>query len=234
MAINVNTVYRTVLSLANREQRGFVTPDQYNRLARLAQLDLFEKAFFDYNRFLTRQEGNTVNDEYANLAKATKEKIDVFSTSSTLSFNASGTAAVPSNFYKCIMISTGTRGVEVQEVQKSDLPQINSSKLTAPSSSYPVYYREADNIKILPTSTSSATLDYIFKPADPIWGFTTGATYGDIAYASGSSVNFQLHDSEEVPLIIKILSYVGVTIKDPSVVQAAKQEEIQKINQENT
>ncbi len=233
MAINVNTVYRTVLSLANREQRGFITPDQYNRLARLAQLDLFEKAFFDYNRFLTRQEGNTVNDEYANLVKTTKEKIDVFSTSSTLSFS-SGIAAVPSNFYKCIMISTGTRGLEVQEVQKSDLPQINSSKLTAPSSSYPVYYKEGTNIKILPTSISSATLDYIFKPADPTWGFTTGATYGDIAYASGSSVNFQLHDSEEVPLIIKILAYAGITIKDPSIIQAAKQEEIQKINQENT
>ena len=221
MAINVNTVYRTVLSLANREQRGFVTPDQYNRLARLAQLDLFEKAFFDYNRFLTRQEGNTVNDEYANLAKATKEKIDVFSTSSTLSFNASGTAAVPSNFYKCIMISTGTRGVEVQEVQKSDLPQINSSKLTAPSSSYPVYYREADNIKILPTSTSSATLDYIFKPADPIWGFTTGATYGDIAYASGSSVNFQLHDSEEEALVTRILQLSGIIIESPGLVEIA-------------
>ena len=61
------------------------------------------------------------------------------------------------------MISTGTRGLEVQEVQKSDLPQINSSKLTAPSSSYPVYYKEGSNIKILPTDISSATLDYIFK-----------------------------------------------------------------------
>ncbi len=78
MAINVNTVYRTVLSLVNREQRGFLTPDQYNRLARMAQLDLFEKAFFDYNRYLTRQETSKINDEYANLAKATKENIDVF------------------------------------------------------------------------------------------------------------------------------------------------------------
>ncbi len=233
MAINVNTVYRTVLSLANREQRGFMTPDQYNRLARMAQLDLFEKAFFDYNRYLTRNETGSINDEYANLVKTTKEKIDVFSTSSTLTFS-SGIAAVPSNFYKCIMVSTGTRGLEVQEVQKSDLPQINSSKLTAPSSSYPIYYKEGSNIKILPTTISSATLDYLFKPADPTWAFTTGATYGDMAYASGSSVNFQLHDSEEVPLIIKILAYAGVTIKDPNIVQVAKQEEVQKINQENT
>ena len=75
MAINVNTVYRTVLSLLNREQRGFMTPDQYNRFARMAQLDLFEKSFSDYNRYLTRKETGTINDEYANLAKSTK-KVD--------------------------------------------------------------------------------------------------------------------------------------------------------------
>ncbi len=217
----------------NIEQRGFLTPDQFNRVGRLAQLDLFEKAFIDYNRYITRQENNTINDEYANLVKSTKEKIDVFSTSATLTFS-SGVAAVPTNLYKCIMISTSSRGTQVQEIQKSDLPQINSSKLTAPSTSYPVYYRQGDFFNILPTSISSATIDYTYKPSDPNWAFTSGATYGDMQYASGSSTNFSLHDSEEVPLIIKILAYAGVTIKDPNVVQAAKQEEIQKINQENT
>jgi len=86
----------------------------------------------------------------------------------------------------------------------------------------------------LPATISTATLDYLFKPADPSWAFTTGATYGDMAYSSGSSINFQLHNSEEVPLIIKILALAGVSIKDPNVVQVAKQEEVQKINQENT
>ena len=233
MAINVNTVYRTVLSLLNREQRGFLTPDQYNRFARMAQLDLFEKSFVDYNRYLTRKETGTINDEYANLAKSAKEKIDLFSTSSTLSFS-SGIATTPANLYKCLMISTSSRATAVQEIQKSDLPQITSSKLTTPSTSFPIYYKEGSSIYILPDSISSATLDYIFKPTDPRWAFTSGATYGDMAYSSSNSINFQLHDSEEVPLIIKILSLAGVTIKDPNVVQIAKQEEVQKINQENT
>jgi hypothetical protein len=132
------------------------------------------------------------------------------------------------------MISTSSRATAVQEIQKSDLPQITSSKLTAPSTSFPIYYKEGSNIYILPNTISSATLDYIYKPTDPNWAFTSGATYGDMAYSSSNSINFQLHDSEEVPLIIKILSLAGVTIKDPNLVQIAKQEEVQKINQENT
>ncbi len=233
MAINVNTVYRTVLSLLNREQRGFMTPDQYNRFARMAQLDLLGQAFLDYNRYLTRKETGTINDEYANLAKLAKEKIDIFSTSATLSFT-SGIAAAPTNLYKCIMISTGSRAVEVIEIQKTNLPQITSSKLTAPSTSYPIYYKQGSNIYILPSTISSATLDYIYKPIDPVWAFTTGSTYGDMQYSSTNSIDFSLHDSEEVDLIIKILLLAGVTIKDPNVVQVAKQEEVQKINQENS
>jgi len=233
MAINVNTVYRTVLSLLNREQRGFLTPDQYNRYARMAQLDLLDKAFLDYNRYLTRKETGTINDEYANLAKSTKEKIDIFSISSTLNFT-NGAASVPTNLYKSIMISTGSRATEVEEIQKSDLPVIISSKLTTPSASYPIYYRQGSFFYILPTTISSATIDYIFKPSDPIWAFTSGATYGDMQYSSINSVNFSLHDSDEVNLITKILLLAGVTIKDPNVVQIAKQEEIQKINQQNS
>lgn len=233
MAINVNTVYRTVLSLLNREQRGFLTPDQYNRFARMAQLDLLDKAFLDYNRYLTRKETGSINDEYANLAKNTKQKIDVFSISATLNFT-NGVASVPTNLYKCIMVSTGSRAIEVEEIQKSDLPYITSSKLTTPSVSYPIYYKQGSFFYILPNTISSATIDYIFKPSDPIWAFTSGATYGDMQYSSISSVNFSLHDSEEVALITKILLLAGVTIKDPNVVQVAKQEEIQKINQENS
>ena len=45
MAINVNEVYQTVLYILNKEQRGYVTPAEFNSLARQAQLDIFEKYF---------------------------------------------------------------------------------------------------------------------------------------------------------------------------------------------
>ena len=30
MAINVNTAYKTALSILNKEQRGYLTPDEFN------------------------------------------------------------------------------------------------------------------------------------------------------------------------------------------------------------
>ena len=52
MAINVNTVYQTVLLILNKEQRGYITPDEFNKTATQVQLDIFEQYFDDLNQQL--------------------------------------------------------------------------------------------------------------------------------------------------------------------------------------
>jgi len=236
MAIDVNKVYRAVLSILNKESRGFLTPDQFNKIGRQVQLDIFEKTFYDYNRALNRKKSNVINTEYANIPKNIKEKIDIFSKEAALSINA-GVASVPTDLYRVLNIYTSNRTLNIQEVNKSDLSYINASKLTAPSASYPVYYRESNNIKIFPTTVASASIDYIKIPADPIWNYSSGAngsySFNLTTHNTNPSVNFELHESDEVNLVIKILAYTGVLIKDPAIVQAASQEENKIIQLEN-
>ena len=43
MAINVNTVYQTVLLILNKEQRGYMTPTEFNSIGTQVQLEIFEK-----------------------------------------------------------------------------------------------------------------------------------------------------------------------------------------------
>ena len=52
MAINVNTVYQTVLLLLNKEQRGYLTPAEFNSIATQVQLDIFENYFEELNQQL--------------------------------------------------------------------------------------------------------------------------------------------------------------------------------------
>ena len=51
MAVNINTVYQRVLAIANKEQRGYITPQEFNLFANQAQLDIFEQYFYDLNQF---------------------------------------------------------------------------------------------------------------------------------------------------------------------------------------
>ena len=41
MAVSVDTVYQKVLGILNKEQRGYVTAQEFNLFANQAQLDLF-------------------------------------------------------------------------------------------------------------------------------------------------------------------------------------------------
>ena len=50
MAISVDTVYQRVLVLANKEQRGYITPQEFNLLANQAQQEIFEQYFYDLNQ----------------------------------------------------------------------------------------------------------------------------------------------------------------------------------------
>ena len=45
--VNVDRVYQRVLVLANKEQRGYITPQEFNLLANQAQVDIFEQYFYD-------------------------------------------------------------------------------------------------------------------------------------------------------------------------------------------
>ena len=332
MAISVNKVYRTVLSIMNKEGRGFLTPDQFNRIGREVQLDLLERAFFDYNKALNRKKGSATNDEYGNIPKNIKEKIDIFSketellipginsirpginvrvrssivgvsvptqiTAGTYSnvattggsgsgltvtvyssggnwdsittvaggsgyavgdvitipqasitgsnnpytfpieatdLNVYGSALLPTDLYRIISLSRSSRSVNLEELNKSEYTYVNSSKLTTPSEIYPVYYRDSFGIKVSPTSliNSNVTLDYIKSPTDPYWGYTVNGSNGSYGFNAAASTDFDLHVADEVDLTIKILSYVGVIIKDPTVIQAANSEETKIIQLEN-
>ncbi len=126
---------------------------------------------------------------------------------------------------------------EIERVERNDLLQINMSNLTKPTTTYPLYlYEQAtqglngnntgqSHIYVYPTSIQTASdisISYIRKPADVNWGFTIGSL-GQYIYDSSTSTQFELLNTEQNEVILRILTYAGVVIKDPQVVQAAAQ-----------
>ena len=77
---------------------------------------------------------------------------------------------------------------------------------------------------------TNLSYNYIKKPADVSWGYTIIS--GETLYNANTSVNFELHESEETVLVIKILALAGVVIKDPGLYQISSQEDIKNVQQE--
>ena len=87
MAINVNTVYKTVLLILNQQQRGYMTPDEFNKVGAQVQLNMFENYASDLNQQYRVAQNDT---EYANRVKNIDEKIDIFKKIGSANYNTSG------------------------------------------------------------------------------------------------------------------------------------------------
>ena len=95
--VSVDKVYQRVLAILNKENRGYMTPQEYNLLANQAQLEIFEQYFYDLNQYNRRGE---INNAYGNIVKNIKEKIDLFK---IVNFNltiSSGKYTLPNNLYR--------------------------------------------------------------------------------------------------------------------------------------
>ena len=79
--VSVDEVYKTVLYILNKEQRGYMSPAEFNSVATQVQLEIFEQYFEDLNVQLRIPENDS---EYANRQKTIKEKISFFETNDNI------------------------------------------------------------------------------------------------------------------------------------------------------
>ena len=238
--VNINTVYQTVFTIANQEQRGYITPAEFNVLANQAQMDIFEQYFYDLNQF--DRIGSINETIYSDTVDILQEKIDHFEKFRDDVTMASGGVGTLPDYYRMGALFHLKDGNyrEIENVSQNQLHLYINSPLTAPTVTRPIYVRTSGNtetlrersIQVYPTSiTSAVTCNYIARPIKVEWAYTT--VLDEALYNSTNSQDFELHQSEETELVIKILELAGIEIKDPQVYQVAATEEAQNVQQEN-
>ena len=228
MAISVDTVYQRVLAILNKEQRGYVTPEEFNLFANQVQLDLFEQYFYDINQF-GRLHGN--DTEYSDMLDNLNEKISEFEKTSNLSYSA-GYFSAPSDLYRVGTVIYSNK--EVERINKNEYLYISQAPLAKPTDSRPVYIKDNNGFKVYGSNvfdnSKTVSLNYIKKPSNVTWNYST--VLGNAQYKATGSVNFELHPSEETDVVINILALCGIEIRDLSIYQLAVQEDIRDTQEE--
>jgi hypothetical protein len=233
--VNIDTVYQKVLAIANKEQRGYITPQEFNLFADYAQKDIFEKYFYDINQF-SRVPGN--NTEYSDAINSLEEKISNFKRRSTLTHIGNQQFRLPDDYYRLGTLSY--RNNEIESVNSKDLLYLQSTQLLKPTAKRPVYIRYentagTDRIEVFPKDLDGGTtvvVNYVKKPEKPNWSGVE--VNNNFLYNETASTNFELHAEEENLLIVKILQLAGISMKDFGLAQAAGQKEVNDINNEKS
>ncbi len=192
MAVSVNTVYTTVLYILNKEQRGYVTPSEFNSIADLVQKEIFNSYFPDGNQVNRLNQNNTQNDtEFFDMFKDISYKLYPFEKEINFTYQSSGDCFynnTSSTIYKIGEVVTTYTGQPqyssiTQLVSKKDFDKITRSKLTAPTKQHPLFY-----------ITNAAVQNGIANLTTPGSGYQTvaptGATTGGTGTGLTVSVTF--------------------------------------------
>jgi len=214
MAVSIDTVYQRVLSVANKEQRGYVTPQEFNLFANQAQMDIFEQYFYDLNQFSSLK-GN--KHEYSDMVTIIKGKKNIFKklNQPVTIINQFGDGTLPSNIYRLGTLSRlaltnveGSVQAIIELVTEDDIIRFNRSPLAKPTIKRPIYTRTSSTgVKIRPSSTDPS------KSAAPyfiVGGFDINSGSSDIVVSTSSSnYNFIEVGQEVKQANIPVNTFVG-------------------------
>jgi len=226
MSINIDKIYQRVLSIARKEQRGYITPQEFNLFANQVQLDIFEQYFYDINQF-NRLKGN--DTEYSDMLTNLEEKISLFEKNASLVYDTDH-FNLPADLYRLGTVLYNS--TEVERVSQKDFIDIMKSKLTQPTNTFPIYTKNEDGIKVQGEAEliTNISCNYIKKPSNVIWGYRTVSD--NPLYDPTTSTDFELHSSDEVDVVLGILELAGVSIKQGDIAQYADIEEKEKLQLE--
>lgn len=233
--VSINDVRETVLAICNKNNYGYISPDDFNLYAKQAQLEIFNEYMSKYNYYINLENNHTSGSDLADLAESARESIEVFIEGANLVFDSVAldfaTFDAPNNWYHInnIQYRGGISPVEVAKESRSVIFKLLNSNLTAPTETYPVYAMGGDNkISIAPSSIQSDVIAiYVRYPVDPVWWYVT-LTNGEPMYDPSNSVDFEVAEDDEPTLVNKILEKAGLSIREPEVYNTAKMNDNQQ------
>jgi hypothetical protein len=238
--ISINRARNTVLFLLDKNNRGFISPEKFDTFCYLAQMDIFENLFFQYNKWKLNENKHLSTTEYGDIPNNIQEQIDAFSMYSTdVNFTYNDVTNVWSftgtDLYRAeglSLVFPNSKKIDVEKVLKGpELNNLINSKINMPTTTYPIYTKIGSGFRVFPKVPTTPTgysleLFYIRTPKTPKWSYIN--VDGNPMYNSGAldKQDIELDESLFAEFIIKVLSYCGLSIKEQDVVAVAANAEV--------
>jgi hypothetical protein len=221
----INSVRNTVLNIINKDNNGFITPEEFNSFAKQAQLELFQQYFYDFQKAKISDMKGMETSGYSDITKQIDQTIDFFSSNEDLVYNV-GTSQfdLPVNFFLLNVLYYN--GKEVTHVNQEKLYYLLNSNLTAPTLTYPTYVMQGNQVAVYPdTIVDDINIYYVRYPQDPKWTYTVVDGSPLFNQSANDYQDFELAISDFPKLVVKICQYAGVSIREMDVTSAARAEE---------
>tara|TARA_R110002020_G_scaffold3955_9_gene17393 strand:- start:4775 stop:5506 length:732 start_codon:yes stop_codon:yes gene_type:complete len=241
--IFIDTVYQTVQALANKEQRGYITPQEFNLFANQAQSDMFEQYLYDLAAV------KDARPEQRQLGDSIRQVLFKIDNTDGVSINPNAPVTGGTTLPKAggrmrhtgrIFVSDTTGRRTARRIENIDeIYDLRGSPWHKEAFDEVLYFEDGvDQIQVHTGTgqiTTGVTCEAINIPVAglPIvaWGYNI--VNEKAVYNPMPTRNFSLHISEQADLVIKILKLAGISTEDQQLFQAAAVEDNSNTQQEN-
>ena len=224
--VSINSVYNTVKNLANKDQKGFVTPAMFTSFARTAQIKIYNKIFDAVFEDMKLRRANMDHGRFLSKVFVDKNDLSEFMAKDVIT-RAFNVYAKPDNFRS--MISMTARRPERRPIQilhdEDKIQHVLSSSLSVPTNEFPVGII-GESIEVFPSTVGQVDIRYYRYPTPPQYNFFNALNElgEDIELFSDTSVDFELPAKYEDELVFEIAAMAGVNIKEPIVVNQSNRQ----------
>lgn len=238
---SINSVYSVVKDVANANNRGFVTPSQFNEFAVVAQQEVFQEQLAAYDLELRKRKRGVAHSKGSfNSIEQIQDTLRNFVRyEQSLSHSTANRYSLPSNY--AYVLNVQANGIDCPVIPADVAQNVNRGFLSAPKETSPVCVITDSEVIAYPSTFASGddfSITYYKYPqgtvpstgaastSNPTWAYTT---VSDVAiYNPVNSIDFELPKSLEYRLSTKILGYMGINMRDAEVVQFSQLKEQQE------
>lgn len=239
--VSIQRVYDTLKNLANKDQKGFVTPSVFNSFASLAQLKVFNEMATELVG--AKKAAASGVDAGSVLSIRERKMEDMAYFTQQVNFN-SQPFRIPGNVYKIISVSYNDP-TDLDEgygrceliTDPNTFEYIKKSRLSHPTDVYRVALMYQDRIRVYPDDSSEQYYLYYYRTPG-CYSYTNNGYQLDVnlqpayvvnvvdgieIFSPTTSRNFDLPASYEQEVVYEIASMIGLNLRDAEMQQDAQQ-----------
>ncbi len=217
--VSVIEVYTILKNLANKEQKGFITPDVFNSFANVAQRNIINEMFRELEGAKRKTQAGQDLPRRKSLYQGLKEDLGRYISIKNLYSEAinsyvqdSGIFMIPEDCRKIVNIRTQARAVVDLVYDVDVMEQIVSSDLSSPTVTFPAALI-TDVIELSPASVNNVTITYYRNPiVNPQLVLGPSNTFN-----ADSSVDFDLPEDYLAEVVAEIAKLLGVRLRDQNI-----------------
>ena len=221
MYISVYTAYTALKDLANKDQRGFISPDTFNAIATPSQQMIFNQMFDAVRRKNRVRQGQIDGAFHLSTLTRLKEDLSIYAKDLPINFT-SGVADKPNDFAYAISaeLSDGTEVPILYDENK--FRRVRNSTLLSYTTEKP-FLLMSNSLQVTPSATTQVTLRYYKQPEGidangdrtqtmPTYQYTTINSLD--TYDGVNSVDFELPEHYLPYLLIEMGRMIGLNLRD--------------------